>query len=583
MKAISLFMWNYQSDFRYEIMDLMNGVLKELGILEVEAECFLVGARIPDRPNSNDVCVEPEDGKWPVGLFDELLEMIGAEVECHPLQNMHYGDELSTRDKPENIRQDSTRRAIQKTLNTYDMKHNVCSFVGKPVRVSDYYVTPVLQLPSELFERFRPLREPISDDCVTVHLHPSLIHAAACEVLAEAYDELLRPDPGRGFIGRFRFPVEITRRAAASFMRTLKLAIRDGNFGNPNIFDYFNAISSLMYEGTEGTGRLLLANPDNESIDMCINLAKPVPFREFRWSRKVLEMASPEVALIADCKKIFGLGDIATGIDPWMDQNIFQIEFLDHCHWRLSCGGEVMLVSKYGIPSLPKEKFSRDRLLDIYGRLFPRAREKDTLHFFSLFEAATCQRHGSMLVVAEDAESEADRLQDQGTKIEPTKLTPDLYSQVSGIDGSIIIDPYGICYAIGVILDGSAQLECTPSRGARYNSGIRYVRATGISRLAIIISDDQTVDVIPELRPRVKQSTIEKNVAEIETATRDNYHQAINWLDRHRFYLNQEQCNRVNKAIERIQEETREVGGIMVKRAKFSPHPDLNDSYFESE
>ncbi|MDE0373027.1 MAG: diadenylate cyclase [Rhodospirillales bacterium] len=166
---------------------------------------------------------------------------------------------------------------------------------------------------------------------------------------------------------------------------------------------------------------------------------------------------------------------MATGVDPWTSQNAFEIEFLDHCSWRLSCGDHVLLMSIYGAPSLPREKFPKNRLLDTYQRLFPEANQEDVDRFLSIFDAATGQRHGSMLIVAEDAEFEADRLREQGTKIKPTKLTSDLYQQVSGIDGAVIVDPHGVCYAIGAIIDGVASPQCTPSRGARYNSGIRYI------------------------------------------------------------------------------------------------------------
>ena len=580
-KSICLFMWGYQPHFRYEVERLANNVMGNLGVPETRAECFLVGAKIPGHRNLNPVCVEPEDGKWPISLFDELPKAIETEVANHPLKDVFYGDEPSMRDKPENIRRDSVCRAIHKTLEAYDAAHQVRSFVGSPAPVGDYYVAPVLQLPNKLFKSFLPLREPIADGFTTGH--PSLIHAAVYEMLAVAYDELLRPDPGRGLPGRFLSSEEVIHRAAVSFLRTPKIAIGSGGIGYPNIFEQFNSISSLMYERSEGTGRLLLTNPDNESVNIHLKLAKAIPFREFRWSRKVLEMASPEIALIANCEKIFGLGDIVPNTNPWTNQNIFEVEFLDHHHWRLSCGSEVLLVSEYGIPSLPKEKFPIGRLVDIYQRLFPRVKKENVDHFCTLYETAIRQRHGSMLIVAEDAKDEALRLQGQGTKIEPAKLTPDLYRRVSGIDGSIIIDPHGVCHAIGVILDGLARPECTPSRGARYNSGIRYVGATNTPRLAIIISDDQTVDVIPVLRPRIVQATIEKAIAELEMATRDNYHSPINWLDQHRFYLNQERCDRVNAALARIQSEPLEVGETMVNRPKFSPHPDLNDSYFLSE
>ena len=576
-----LFMWGYQPHFRLLFDSLINDVLKKLSVSESGAKCFLVGAKIPGRQNPNVVCVEPEDGKWDVDLFDGLLDLIETEVVNHPSQNILYSDQSSMRDKPENIRRDSVRIAVEKTLEKYDSDNGVRSFAGRAAPITDHYVVAVVQLPNVLFQRFPPLREPITLSIFTGHA--SLIQAAVSGVLAEAHDELLRPDPGRHLVGRTKTAEEIGRRAAESFMRTPGIAIGDKNFGSPRLFETFNLISSLMYEGAKGTGTLLLANPDGGAVDLLLEFVEPVPFREHRWSRKALQMASSQNSLVADCEKIFGLGNIAPEVDPWKSRNVFAIEFLDHYLWCLSCGGQVMLVSRYGAPSLPQEKFPRDRLLDTYQRLFPESEEENVQGFAALFNTAVSQRHGSMLIVTKDAAVEADRLRGQGTKIEPTKLTPDLYRQVSAVDGTVIVDPYGVCHAIGVILDGPARPECTPSRGARYNSGIRYIGSADTPRLAIVVSDDQTVDVIPVLPPRIKRSALEKAISELEATTSDNYHSAANWLKRHRFYLAQQQCDQINTALKRIHDEPMEVGEIRLKWPEFKPDPDLNDSYFESE
>ena len=114
-----------------------------------------------------------------------------------------------------------------------------------------------------------------------------------------------------------------------------------------DLFEQFNLISSWMYEGTQGTGRLLLAQPTGDAVDMSLQFAEPVPFREPRWARKVLQMASAgKDALIADCAQIFGLGDVAADHNPGESQDVFTIEFLDHYHWRLSCGDKKLLVSE---------------------------------------------------------------------------------------------------------------------------------------------------------------------------------------------------------------------------------------------
>lgn len=574
-------MWAYQPHFRLDCESRVNDVLSKLGVPDAGAECLLVGARIPGRENPNGVCVEPEHGKWPLSLFDDLLDTIEAEVANHPSQNLSYGDEPSMRDKPENIRRDSVRSAVQKALDVYDEDHDVRSFAGGSARVEDYYVVPVLQLPNELFQRYRPLREPVSDGRVSGHA--SLIHATVWVVLEAAIDELDRPEPGRFLAGSWRSPQENAQRAAEWFMRTPEVALRERYSGTGGLFARLNAVSSMMYEGTKGTGRLLLARPDGGAVDMVLAFREPVPFSAPRWSRKVLQVASTEIALVADCKRIFGLGTVAAGVDPWTSQDVFAVEFLDHYHWRLMCGDEVMLVSSYGAPSLPQERFPIHRLLDTYQRLFPEAGGDDVARFRTVFDAAVNQRHGSMLVVAKDAEIEADRLRGQGAIIQPLRLTPELYRQISRIDGAVMVDPQCTCYAIGVILDGQATSECTPSRGARYNSGVRYVRAGDSPRLAIVVSDDRMVDVVPILRPRIKHSAIGRAIADLESSSSEDYHSVIYWLDQHRFYLDRGECERINAALERIASEPMEVGEIRPTWAEFTPHPELDDSYFETE
>ena len=251
-KGINLFMWGYQPYFRIQLEGQANRLMEELGVPEAGVECLLVGAKCPDRDNRNEVCVEPEDGKWPLALFDGLLGSIETEVANHPDRNMvYFGDEASMRDKPENIRRDSVRSVVQKALVEYDSGHSVESFTGRPAPVDDFHVVPVLQLPTSVFERFRPLPKPVSDGFFSGHA--SLIHAALAQVLDEAYDELLRPDPGRSLMPS-RSAVETARQSADRFMRTPAIALRDRGFGGSELFGRFNMISTQMYEGARGTG-----------------------------------------------------------------------------------------------------------------------------------------------------------------------------------------------------------------------------------------------------------------------------------------------------------------------------------------
>ena len=67
---------------------------------------------------------------------------------------------------------------------------------------------------------------------------------------------------------------------------------------------------------------------------------------------------------------------------------------------------------------------------------------------------------------------------------------------LTAIDGALLVDPDGTCTAIGVILDGRATRGGDPARGARFNSAVRYVEGADHPCLAMVVSEEGTVDVI---------------------------------------------------------------------------------------
>ena len=73
-QQINLCMWGYQQSFRVHVESSMNAV-----------------------------CVEPEEGKWPISLFDGLLGAIEAEFASHPERDTFYGDRPRMEEKPEKL------------------------------------------------------------------------------------------------------------------------------------------------------------------------------------------------------------------------------------------------------------------------------------------------------------------------------------------------------------------------------------------------------------------------------------------------------------------------------------------------
>ena len=574
---IHLFMWGYQQHFASNVGYLAEKVFEELGV-PLKPDVLLVGVLKPDA-DDQPICVEPEDGKWNLSLFAEIPIRYPETVKNHPLQRMCYGDEPSMRDKPENIRRSSATIVVQDSLKKFDQDNEVKSFCGAARPVGNYYVVPVLQVPTSLFDQFPPLSLPKIEDKFQPSGDHSLVHSCLRVLLDEASRDLLGPDPGRSLTSGSRSASEIVAEGAEDFMRIPDLLTAERCYGSGDLFRRLNIISSLFYERQKSIGSLVLVRPDNPCIDYLVRFETPVPFRQPRWARKILAMANSGISLIASESQIYGLGRLKPDHDP-TKLDAFTINFLDHYQWELRYGNLPLLFSRYREAHLPQPPISRERFVSNFLRLFPEALIANAEHLWKLFEACTFLGHGSMLVIAEDAASEAARLADQGTSIHGVLMTAELLECVSGIDGSILLDPTSICHAIGVILDGMADKDCSPARGSRFNSALRYVGSHNKRRMAIIFSDDRTIDIVPLLRPQIYKAEIEEHISGLENASIETYHTHRNWLDDYRFYLEVTQCIRINAALERLEPKVMAAGQIWVVLNKFEPNPELNETYF---
>lgn len=113
------------------------------------------------------------------------------------------------------------------------------------------------------------------------------------------------------------------------------------------------------------------------------------------------------------------------------------------------------------------------------------------------------QTHGTTIIVSDAAIKESKRLAEanRAIRIEPIQVDEKTMLSLSAIDGAMIIDTDGVCYAIGAILDGVVEKEGSIARGARYNSAITYVDYEALmdrKTVAIIVSSDDTVDIYPD-------------------------------------------------------------------------------------
>jgi hypothetical protein len=538
-QLINQFMWGYQSHFRTSLRFRAEQVLKRIG-LDVEPVALLVGVRRDGIEGRHPLCIEPGDKRWSPPMFPDIHAKIEQSWRSHPNQKMFYGDDASMRDKPENIRRACISSEVKNALEAADAGLGLRTFCSTAYPVEGHYVVCVLQLPEALFGQFPPIPYVWMGE----QHEASFLSRCIQAVLADAERALTGPDPGRGAGSEMRLADELVREAAEAFLR---VPVIQGEFAYSDMFRAFNQLSQLMYEGTKGLGRLMLAKPDDPAIDYVLRLQKPVPFTQTRWVRKLLQMATRETVLVANYESIWGLARV-----PDFATQPFCVDFLDQHEWDFRRGDQLLLQTRFGEPRLPQKVVGTARFADNLRRLFPGISDAAIQAHQAVLDQMGEQDHGSMVVIAEDAANEAARLELQGTRIEPVALTPELMARVSRIDGTILADPAGVCHAIGVILDGQANDECSPSRGARFNSAVRYVGEGSLARLALVVSEDRTLDIIPLLRPRVLRQPIVDAVEALSQATVDNFHGPRNTLDKYRFYLSAEQCDAANAALDRI-------------------------------
>lgn len=452
------------------------------------------------------------------------------------------------------------------------------TFCSWPVQVDVYDVHVVLQLQKDVLGEY----DTISD--VLAFPFPgavaSLVEALAQEFLLDCAELLRRPMPGAASALERRDNDELLRAAGKRFMLT-PAQVCDNPFATGTLFDALCTVATLRYEGAEGTGSFLLANPVHADLDLKIKLDNPVPISNARAARKFLEISTEKLAVLCDGAQIFGLGNMKAGSNP---PDLFSVEFLRHGEWQLCHRGRALLYVSYGIPSMPRENISLPKFAASLRWIVPDVSDEALALLWDAVREAARQKKGTILVISAHAASEAHRLAAQATLVRATPLTADLTGPLTAIDGAILLDTQGRCHAIGVILDGRATMAGDPSRGARYNAALHYIHGSNQTALAVVVSEDGQINLIPDRRPPLHRASILERVVSLETLAAEDVPDAatlkalVLWFDHHAFYLNANTCSRVNHALTLIHTKLN-AESPLAERRPYQPHPELNDSY----
>lgn len=447
----------------------------------LEPRVLLIGIRRTDRPELPEVCLEPEASDYApetfLGLRTFMDKLAAADEALFFIANPH----LSV-DRRYQVVHMSLQKTLQALLAPLGETAGSVSFCSFPQRVDAYMVTVVLLFEEEAYRAHAlPIEAADEEDEVL----GSLVHATVDEFLVECSLALASPERGRYGVMR-RDVKELLRAAGAKLMVAPGFRMQ----GMLDLYDVCNTVSSLHYEGSESIGGLLLAPHHHERVKLELAFRHPVSLRDFRTVRKLLEMSSSELFLLCAEGSVYGLGSC----EPC--ERLFLVSILGHLHWRLLYAGRVLMEVSYGQPHLPEERIDQTRFRQEMRRIFRELQAAALEALWELVLEATRQAHGTMVVISAGAAAEAARLSKHGLAVEPTPLTRELVRLVTAIDGAVLIDPMNVCYAVGVILDGRASDKGDPSRGARFNSAIRYVASSQYPCLAIVVSEDGMIDVV---------------------------------------------------------------------------------------
>jgi len=296
-----------------------------------------------------------------------------------------------------------------------------------------------------------------------------------------------------------------------------------------NITQHLNIISSTPYESKYNKAKLVIFKKSEdlksyiiENKAHVIEFEKHIKISNYKSVRKALEMSNDEWAIISDSTNIYGLAKI----NETINKEVSIIDFTDYFEYSISINHIVerpwrnlenqidetthfqylyKLNFKYGNLVLNQIKENKKNEINIshsISKEFEYLKDDEKYKLEHIIDAIANQKKGSMLVISNNAKEESMHLEYQSTLIKPRELNKELVEKISCIDGSVLIDEYGICYAIGVILDGPACKYGDKSRGARYNSAIKYIYDRTQNNnsthkcIAIVKSEDGMINII---------------------------------------------------------------------------------------
>ena len=581
--TIDLFMWGYQRHFQIGAEDAAERVFEKLDP-GFQVKVFILGVLREPSVGWYPVCLEPPICGFSPSDFSSLLSDAAMLRAADGDENLMSATEVGMMAIERRRDHRANKAAVMALLKKADPSGDKEYYFSGYVPVGKYDVGLILSIKHRDGLRCYQLPKSHAEDRYAVPV--SIVDATASEFLEECAKTLYVPDPE--MVDRFEGSraEEILRKAGSRLMEVPIFAAQSWG-GLYGLFNACNYIASLSYEGAESVGGMIVAKVGHPNISTTIQLSKPIKLQKHRAIRKLLEITTTGQSILTDGEVVTGFGRISGVYDP-SRSDLFMVRFTGHHKWEVLHDDHSMMVVKHEVPRMPSLLLNRAEFISSCGVLFPEIGLEKIDFLYGLALGVCKQRHGTILVITPFAKDEAERLSSQSTGIVPTVASEEILRCVSSIDGAILIDMDGICHAIGVILDGSAIQEGDTGRGARYNSTLRYIhgiRERDIPCLAVVVSEDGTAELMPDLPRRLGRKEIavkEKEIAALMNKEDHDFDRAfdlIQWLEAHRFYLSEAFCVKANEFADKHEKALQKERQMIFQRAKFVPNPKMSDLF----
>lgn len=569
-------MWPFQHTFRRFIQSEIRNVLSQVGLeTRNSAKVLLVGlATKEDLPHA--ICIEPEDGPFVVDDFQAITKKTAKSFESDPKSSLIIS---SPRHHDRRQLETFLRRraqAIAETIQESGKFEGLSFFASHSAPLEGYEIHTCVGIPSPALESVPRFNNPAKDERYGHFIEESFAQAIVNTCLERADRALQLPNPGEDFyvLGDC---IDIVRLSADRFVRNVAFALTSMP---RDVFRYVSDVSKLTYERSGAKGHLVLSERKKLTSRLEVTFQSPVGLNDAKTVRKMLEITDDKTSLLTDGEVIYGLGKCASAPD------VARIRIEKHAEWSLAIDDIELVRVSYEHATLPKHILDKSLFRDVARRTVG---VTDIERIWNIFQHALGSGHGTTIVVSENPASEIERLGKEALAIKPEYLDYTDVMRLGRIDGAVFLGPDGRCYAFGVILDGLATTSGDRARGSRFNSAVRYQRTSSVGTVVIVISDDGTVNLIPKLMPQVSRREVEDAVRAfcVYSALKDS--NGEEWARRNErvedlaFYLNEEQCDRVNNAYKEEMDFRFNSGQIAVSRRPLQPSPDMNESFFTED